>query len=82
MCLEACSWFFLIGTLITAAATPTKANINADELAARFRNFGKLSIQEQREAIRKTFAKVVVDYDDDDGKPVIMKVELRMQPHN
>ena len=64
---------------LAVVSTPSKAHIDGDAIVRRFRNFGKLSLVEKRDAIRKTFAKVVVDYDDEDGKPFIMRVELRTQ---
>jgi hypothetical protein len=70
---------------LAAASKPVKAQIGADELASRFKQFNKLPIAEQRDAIRKTFSKIVVDYVEGDGevKPVIMaqRIELRVQPH-
>lgn len=65
---------------LTAASKPMKAHVDVDDLVRRFKRFGRLSLEEQRAAIRGTFAKVVVDYDEETAEPSIVRVELR--PHS
>jgi hypothetical protein len=61
------------------ASKPLEVSVDAEELRRRFRNFGKMSIEEQREAIRQTFSKVEIDYGEA-GEPVITGVKLRPTP--
>jgi hypothetical protein len=53
-------------------AKPKPNNFRPTDLRKRFLNFGKLSLDEQKERITKTFKKVVVD---DEGS--VISVELR-----
>ena len=68
-----------LSEIVVMATAPVVSEIDIESMRKTFLGFAHMSVDDQQQWIMKTFQEVIVDYDEEDKSPIIMRVKLRPQ---